>query len=62
MRTIQASAVTETVRRLCIEANCHLPADMKARIANCRQCERWPVAQEILDQIYNGASIPQAGE
>ena len=32
MRTISAEKVTEVVRRLCINANCHLPQDVKDRI------------------------------
>lgn len=57
MRNIEARRVTETVRRLCIEANCHLPGDMRARIESCRACERFPVAQEILDQIIENYTI-----
>ena len=32
MRTLSASVITETVKRLCVEANCYLPGDMKACI------------------------------
>jgi len=60
MRTIQASAVTEVVKRLCIEANCHLTADIKNCIAGCRQCEPWPTAQDILDQIIENYEIADA--
>ena len=51
MREIKASLITETISRLCIEANCHLSGDMKQCITDCRACETWPVAQDILDQI-----------
>ena len=57
MRTIQASKVTEVIRRLCIEANCHLSADLKERISACRGCETFPVAQGILDQIIENYNI-----
>ena len=57
MRTIQASKVTEVIRRLCIEANCHLSADLKDRIVACRGCETFPVAQGILDQIIENYNI-----
>lgn len=57
MREIQASRIAETVSRLCIEANTHLPGDMKRRIQDCRECETWPVAQEILDQIVENYEI-----
>ena len=57
MRTIEASRVTEVVRGLCIEANCHLTADLKDRIESCRTCETFPVAQGILDQIIENYHI-----
>ena len=58
MRTIQASKVTEVIRKLCIEANCHLSADLKDRIVACRGCETFPVAQGILDPSH----LQQAGD
>ncbi len=57
MREIQASDVTQTVRRLCIEANCRLPADMRACIARCRDEEKWPIARDILDRIIENYEI-----
>lgn len=57
MREIQASKVTEVVRRLCIEANCHLSQDLKERICACRAAETFPVAQDILDQIIENYNI-----
>ena len=60
MREIQASRIAETVSRLCIAANTHLPGDMKRRIQDCRECETWPVAREILDQIVENYEIADA--
>ena len=57
MREIQASDVTQTVRRLCIEANCRLPADMRACIARSRDEEAWPIARDILDRIIENYEI-----
>ena len=57
MRTVQAHQITDTVRRLCIEANCHLTQDLKDRICACRACEPFPVAQDILDQIIENYQI-----
>ena len=57
MRTIQAEQITQVVKRLCIEANCHLTADLKDRITSCRACETFPVAQGILDQIIENYQI-----
>ena len=57
MREISAQRITEVVRRLCIEANCHLPQDMKERIESCRARETWGAAREILDRIVENYNI-----
>ena len=57
MREISAEQITQVVRRLCIEANCHLPQDMKGRIEACRAQEGWEPAQEILDRIVENYRI-----
>ena len=36
MREIQASAITQSIKKLCIQANCQLPEDVKACISQCR--------------------------
>ena len=57
MRNIEAARVTEVVRRLCIEANCHLTKDLNDCIVECRKNETFPVAQGILDQIIENYGI-----
>jgi len=57
MREISAQQITEVVRRLCIEANCHLPQDMKDCIESCRTRETWGAAKEILDRIVENYNI-----
>ena len=57
MREIQATQITEVVKRLCIEANCHLPQDMKDRITACHAQETWPQAKEILERIIGNYQI-----
>ena len=57
MREICASKITEVVRKLCIEANCYLPQDIKDRIIQCRKEESWGTAQEILDRIIENYEI-----
>ena len=57
MREIQASQITDVVKRLCIEANCHLPQDMKDRITACHAQETWPQAKEILERIIENYQI-----
>ena len=57
MREICAERITEVVKRLCIEANCHLPQDMKDRITACHAQETWPQAKEILERIIENYQI-----
>ena len=61
MREISAGLITETVSRLCIEANCILPQDIRDRIEEARQKETWPVAAEILNRISENCRIAEAG-
>ena len=57
MRNISAQCITDTVKRLCIEANCHLSGDMKACIADFYDREPWPQAKEILERIIENYQI-----
>lgn len=57
MRVISAELITKTVRHLCMEANYHLPADIKDRIQDCCRQEPWKPAQEILERIIENYHI-----
>lgn len=57
MKELSAQKITEAVKRLCIEANCHLPLDMKKCIRRSRDRETWPQAQEILERIIENFEI-----
>ena len=57
MREILAETISAVVAKLCIEANCHLPEDMKACIHNARAAEPWPQGQEILDRIIENFEV-----
>lgn len=59
MRTIDALTITNTVRRLCIEANCFLSEDIKCAIAEARKAEPWPQAEEILGRIMENYAIAE---
>ena len=51
MRELNAQLITDTVAKLCIKANCYLPADIRRRLEDMAQAEDWPVACGILQQI-----------
>lgn len=59
MREISAARITETVKRLCIEANCLLPQDMKNCITVACEKEPWPQAKEILGHIIENYEIAE---
>jgi fumarate hydratase subunit alpha len=59
MREFQAGLLTDTIARLCIEANCVLPCDVKHRIEDARKNEPWPTAQGILDKIIENYGIAE---
>ena len=57
MREIHVSVITDVVERLCIEANTHLPQDVKCAIEGCRAREDGTIAQGILDNIIENYTI-----
>ncbi len=59
MREISAQSITDAVKRLCIEANCHLSQDMKTCIESCCEKETWPQAKEILGHIIENYQIAE---
>lgn len=57
MRTVTAAAITETVARLCVEANTRLPADVEAALAAARETEDWPSACEGLELLQQNLAV-----
>ncbi len=59
MRTISAAAITETVARLCIEANIHLPTDIVAALDRQRKDEPWPLAKQTLELLWDNMELAE---
>ena len=57
MREIAAQKITEAVKKMCIDANCFLPQDVKNRIEESYDMEPWPQAKEILERIIENYKI-----
>jgi len=57
VRNIDAKEVTETVSRLCQEANFFLPDDVLSALKQARQTEESPLGQQTLDQILDNAKL-----
>ena len=51
MREINASEITETVAKLCVDANLHLPCGMRECITSCSEKEESPVCKGVLGDI-----------
>ena len=60
MREINVSQLTDVIEKLCIEANCHLPGDVKCAIKSCRACEDGEIAKGVLDNIIKNYEIADA--
>ncbi len=57
MREIQASALTEAIRDLCIQANRNLPPDVAQALRDAREAEPFPPAQDLLDLLLRNERI-----
>ena len=57
MREIEATAITETVARLAVEATHFLPEDVEGAIRDARETERSPLGVQIIDEILENAEI-----
>lgn len=61
MREIKSEQIAEAVRELCIDANCHLPADVKHSISASCEREPWAPAKETLRRIVQNYRIADEG-
>ncbi len=57
MREINVSEVTKAVKKLCIDANYYLSADVKNKIEEAAKNETWNMAKGILDKILTNVEI-----
>ena len=57
MREVVAKKITETVKRLCIEANTSLPEDVTEALNKALAKETSPTGREILRELINNAKI-----
>ena len=57
MRDVRYEDIVETVRRLCIEANCELPWEVQLALRRALDVEESPEGKEVLRQILENAEI-----
>lgn len=59
MRTIHSDIITQEVKKLCIEANYHLPCDVRNAICNAIDSEVSPTGKDILFKIKDNYTIAE---
>lgn len=57
MREINVSEITKAVKKLCIDANYYLSDDVKSKIEEAYNDEKWDMAKGILGKILNNVDI-----
>ena len=57
MREIQVSQITETVKKLCIEANHFLSKDMEDALISAQQAEESELGKKIFGQLRENLDI-----
>ena len=62
MRDIAAEAITQEVKRMCIESCYHLGADVIQALKEARDTEPSPIGKSILDQLVENAEIADQGK
>jgi fumarate hydratase subunit alpha len=60
LREINADHITETVARLCQQANYSLPEDVKSAIKKAQEIEQSPAGKETLEQLLENARLADA--
>ncbi|HLS53846.1 MAG TPA: hypothetical protein VK031_07720, partial [Tissierellaceae bacterium] len=51
IREIEASQITEEVKRLCVEANYFLPEDVVERLEKMKEEDGWDLSKATIDKI-----------
>ncbi|MHB8762987.1 MAG: fumarate hydratase [Deferrisomatales bacterium] len=57
MRELHVREITEALRRMAVEANTHLGADVLEAFERFKACEESPTGRDILDQLAENARI-----
>ena len=62
MREIDVSLVRDTVERLCIKSNIHLPTDVRCALISARESEKSELATSVLSSIIENYEIAEREE
>lgn len=61
MREIDVKQITESVKKMFIDANYHLGDDVKECIGRCAACEKEELAKDIFERIKKNIEIAEEG-
>lgn len=62
MREISTQTIIDTVRDMCLLANCTLPCDLKSKIEEASREEDYPIAREVLGRMLRNLEIAEGEE
>lgn len=62
MRIISTQMITDTVEKMCVQANCHLSKDVYAALEHAQAAEESGVARTILQDLLENAAIAHEEE
>jgi len=62
MRIIDSTIITETVKNMCIEANCYLNDDIKSALLKSIKTEKSDVGKNVLKDLLKNADIASKKE
>lgn len=62
MRKVDAQVITDTVAKLCIDANYYISSDIKNCLENCSEIERNPRAKYVIKRLLENADIAENDE
>lgn len=51
MREVNVKEITNCISKLCIEANYYLNSDIRNKIIDMKNCEKFDIAKKVLDKI-----------
>lgn len=57
IREVNSEIITETIAKMCIEANCVIAPEIKAAIETAKQTEESEVGKTVLDNLLENARI-----
>lgn len=60
MKEVNTAEIVKAVKKMCISSNIHLNEDVKNKIKEASNNEKWPMAKGILDKILDNVDIAAA--